>query len=56
MAYHTPKTIGVMAKPVTVSGDTGNQPKSLNDLGIEYVFVGDSIGGRSSNESDYENG
>lgn len=30
--------------------------KSLNDLGIEYVFVGDSIGGRSSNESDYENG
>lgn len=29
---------------------------SLNDLGIEYVFVGDSIGGRSSNESDYENG
>jgi uncharacterized protein (DUF488 family) len=30
--------------------------KSLNDSGIEYVFVGDSIGGRSANESDYENG
>lgn len=30
--------------------------KSLNDFGIEYVFVGDLIGGRSSNEDDYENG
>jgi uncharacterized protein (DUF488 family) len=30
--------------------------KSLKDSGIEYVFVGDSIGGRSSNEDDYENG
>jgi uncharacterized protein (DUF488 family) len=30
--------------------------KSLKDFGIEYVFVGDSIGGRSSNEDDYENG
>ena len=29
--------------------------KSLKDSGIEYVFVGDSIGGRSSNEDDYEN-
>jgi uncharacterized protein (DUF488 family) len=30
--------------------------KSLKESGIEYVFVGDSIGGRSSNEDDYENG
>lgn len=30
--------------------------KSLNDSGVEYVFVGDSIGGRSVNENDYENG
>lgn len=30
--------------------------KSLSDSGIEYVFVGDSIGGRSANEDDYENG
>jgi len=30
--------------------------KSLKEFGIEYVFVGDSIGGRSSNEDDYENG
>jgi uncharacterized protein (DUF488 family) len=30
--------------------------KSLNDSGVEYVFVGDSIGGRSANEDDYENG
>ena len=30
--------------------------KSLNDSGIEYVFVGDAIGGRSANEDDYENG
>jgi uncharacterized protein (DUF488 family) len=30
--------------------------KSLNESGIEYVFVGDLIGGRSSNEEDYENG
>lgn len=30
--------------------------KSLNDSGIEYVFAGDSIGGRSANEADYENG
>ena len=29
--------------------------KSLNDSGVEYVFVGDSIGGRSANEDDYEN-
>lgn len=29
--------------------------KSLNDSGIEYVFVGDSIGGRSQNPDDYEN-
>jgi|GEM_PF-2806264 len=32
VANHTPKTIGTMAKPVTVSGDTGNHPKSFNDL------------------------
>lgn len=30
--------------------------KSLKESGIEYVFIGDSIGGRSSNEDDYENG
>jgi len=30
--------------------------KSLKEFDIEYVFVGDSIGGRSSNEDDYENG
>ena len=30
--------------------------KSLKDSGIEYVFVGDLIGGRSTNEDDYENG
>jgi len=30
--------------------------KSLKDSGIEYVFVGDLIGGRSNNEDDYENG
>ncbi len=30
--------------------------KSLKESGIEYVFVGDCIGGRSSNEDDYENG
>ncbi len=30
--------------------------KYLNDSGVEYVFVGDSIGGRSSNEDDFENG
>jgi uncharacterized protein (DUF488 family) len=29
---------------------------SLNDSGIEYVFVGDALGGRSANEEDYENG
>lgn len=30
--------------------------KSLNDSGVEYVFVGDSLGGRSANVDDYENG
>lgn len=30
--------------------------KSLKESGIEYVFVGDSIGGRSTNDDDYENG
>jgi len=30
--------------------------KSLKDSDIEYVFVGDLIGGRSTNEDDYENG
>ena len=30
--------------------------KSLKESNIEYVFVGDSIGGRSPNEEDYENG
>ncbi len=30
--------------------------KSLRDSGIEYVFLGDLIGGRSNNEDDYENG
>jgi len=30
--------------------------KYLNDSGVEYVFVGDSIGGRSTNEDDFENG
>jgi uncharacterized protein (DUF488 family) len=30
--------------------------KALHDSGIEYVFVGDLIGGRSANEDDYENG
>lgn len=30
--------------------------KSLKDSDIEYVFVGDLIGGRSDNEDDYENG
>jgi uncharacterized protein (DUF488 family) len=30
--------------------------KSLKESSIEYVFFGDSIGGRSSNEDDYENG
>ena len=29
--------------------------QSLIDSGIEYVFVGDSIGGRSQNPDDYEN-
>lgn len=29
---------------------------SLNESGIAYVFVGDLIGGRSSNDDDYENG
>lgn len=29
--------------------------QSLSDSGIEYVFVGDSIGGRSQNPDDYEN-
>jgi uncharacterized protein (DUF488 family) len=29
---------------------------SLNDSGIEYVFVGDALGGRSPNEEDFENG
>jgi uncharacterized protein (DUF488 family) len=29
--------------------------QSLTDSGIEYVFVGDSIGGRSQNPDDYEN-
>ena len=28
----------------------------MKDSGIEYVFVGDLIGGRSTNEDDYENG
>ncbi len=30
--------------------------KSLKDSGIEYVFVGDSIGGRSTNNDDFDNG
>lgn len=30
--------------------------QSLSDSSIEYVFVGDSLGGRSAKESDYENG
>ena len=30
--------------------------KDLYEVGIEYVFVGDSIGGRSANQDDYENG
>lgn len=30
--------------------------KSLNQSAIDYVFVGDSIGGRSRNESDYQDG
>lgn len=29
--------------------------QSLSESGIEYVFVGDSIGGRSQNPDDYEN-
>ena len=29
---------------------------SLNDSGIEYVFVGDALGGRSAQKEDYENG
>jgi len=29
--------------------------QSLTDVGMEYVFVGDSIGGRSQNPNDYEN-
>ena len=29
--------------------------KSLTDQGIEYVYFGDSIGGRSQNPDDYEN-
>ena len=30
--------------------------KSLDEAEIEYVFIGDELGGRSPNESDFENG
>jgi uncharacterized protein (DUF488 family) len=30
--------------------------KTLSDACIEYVFVGDSVGGRSANEGDYDKG
>lgn len=29
---------------------------SLHEAGIEYVFLGDELGGRSPNENDFENG
>jgi uncharacterized protein (DUF488 family) len=30
--------------------------KSLSEAGVQYVFLGDELGGRSPNQSDFENG